>query len=85
MDKLLELLFRQPLIALIVGAWVVSAVGNAIKGQRNARERSQKRKDPDPVSSPSPSPSASPAGQDANLPQINSSTSIENRRLRRAR
>ena len=65
MDKLLELLFRQPLIALIVGAWVVSAVGNAIKGQRNARERSQKRKDPDPVSSPSASPAVPPAGQGA--------------------
>ena len=71
MDKLVGLLFRQPLIARIVGAWVVSAVGNAIKGQRNARERSQKRKDPDPVSSPSASPSASPAaspaGQDAKV------------------
>jgi len=39
MDKFIELLVRNPLIALILGGWLVGAVGNAIKSQRKVRDR----------------------------------------------
>lgn len=51
MDKLFELLMRNPLIMLIVGAWVVGMVTNAVKAQKKARERR------DAATRPSPMPS----------------------------
>jgi hypothetical protein len=49
MDKLIELVMRNPLILLIVGAWVVGMVANAVKAQKKVRERREQAMGPSPV------------------------------------
>ncbi|MCK5940793.1 MAG: hypothetical protein KAI24_02390 [Planctomycetes bacterium] len=39
MDKLFELLFRNPIILFLVGAWLVGMISNVAKARRKAAER----------------------------------------------
>ncbi len=61
MDKLIELVMRNPLILLIVGAWVVGMVANAVKAQKKARERREQAMGPSPV--PTKEASTTPQAQ----------------------
>ena len=39
MDKILELLFRNPIILFLVGAWLIGMISNVLKAKRAAAER----------------------------------------------
>lgn len=54
MDKILELLMRQPIIAFFLLIWVVGAVTNAKKARDKARERQQAQQKPKPVKREAP-------------------------------
>ncbi|HEB53031.1 MAG TPA: hypothetical protein ENI87_07250 [bacterium] len=66
MDRLLELLFRNPVLVFLVGAWVVGMISNAAKVQRRRREREQAKTRPQPMPDradpPGPPASARPSG-----------------------
>ncbi|MAD33092.1 MAG: hypothetical protein CMJ88_04975 [Planctomycetes bacterium] len=53
MDKLIELLFREPLLLLVVGAWVFGLIGNATKAKKKRPTRTRA-----PSSSQAPSTQA---------------------------
>jgi len=52
MDWLFELLRRQPFVALLIGAWLVGMVSNALKAQKKAKERREAQLRPTKVSAP---------------------------------
>lgn len=58
MDKLLEALFRQPLLLLLVGAWLVGVVANALKAQKKAKEKREAALRPSKVEQSTPEPTA---------------------------
>ena len=65
MDKIIELLMKQPIIAFFLVIWVIGAIGNALKAKQKVKERNEAKTRPTPVaraeSSDSPAGNA-PAG-----------------------
>lgn len=61
MDKIIELLMRQPLIVLLVGAWLVGMVTNAMKAQKKAKERREAQLRPTKVATPETAAEPTPA------------------------
>ena len=49
MDKLLELLMRQPMILVFVVIWLIGMVSNAMKAQKKVRERRDAATRPQPM------------------------------------
>ena len=43
MDKLIELLFREPLLLFVVGAWIFGMIGNAAKAKKKVESRRRAR------------------------------------------
>ena len=43
MDKLIELLFREPLLLFVVGAWIFGMIGNAAKAKKKVQSRRRAR------------------------------------------
>lgn len=43
MDKLIELLFREPLLLFVVGAWIFGMIGNAAKAKKKVESKRRAR------------------------------------------
>ena len=49
MDKIIELLMKQPIIAFFLVIWVIGAIGNALKAKQKVKERNEAKTRPTPV------------------------------------
>ena len=49
MDKIIELLMKQPIIAFFLVIWVIGAIGNALKAKQKVKERNEANTRPTPV------------------------------------
>ena len=49
MDKIIELLMKQPIIAFFLVIWVVGAITNALKAKQKVRDRNEAKTRPTPV------------------------------------
>jgi hypothetical protein len=49
MDKIIELLMKQPIVAFFLVIWVIGAIGNALKAKQKVKQRNEAKTRPTPV------------------------------------
>lgn len=64
MDRLLRLLFDQPIILFVLFAWVAGAIGNAVRAARKRQESGSARSTPPPLPSRETAPAARRSAED---------------------